>query len=199
MDIRWIEDFLSLAQTRSFSRSAEERGMTQSALSKRIRALEQWVGADLIDRRGFPMGLTPAGMLFSSAARDSVRALMDARAALRKEQRGQRLLRIAAGHTLAQGFVPQWLQSINPVDAHPGARIRAANVHDSVLALMEGDCDLLFCYHHRDLPLVVDRDLFDSITGGSETLVPVSAPARSGQPMFALPGSTSQALPMLAY
>jgi len=195
MDIRWIEDFLSLAQTRSFSRSADERGITQSALSKRIRALEQWVGTDLIDRRGFPMGLTPAGSLFSHAARDSVKALMDARAALRKEERGRRLLRIAAGHTLAQGFVPQWLHSVRPL----GASIQAANVHDAVLALMEGECDLLVCYHHPELPLVVDREQFERIVVGTEWLWPVSVPASAGQPMFALPGSAGQPLPLLAY
>ncbi|GAB2840147.1 hypothetical protein GCM10027277_03860 [Pseudoduganella ginsengisoli] len=58
---------LSVSQTRSFSRSAEERGITQSALSKRIRALEQWGGADLVDRSSFPMALTPAGMLSGAA------------------------------------------------------------------------------------------------------------------------------------
>jgi DNA-binding transcriptional LysR family regulator len=195
LDIRWIEDFLSLAQTRSFSRSAEERGITQSALSKRIRALEQWVGTDLIDRRGFPMGLTPAGALFAHAARDGVKALTDARAALRKEERGRRLLRIAAGHTLAQGFVARWLRAVGPV----GASIQAANVHDAVLALMEGECDLLVCYDHPDLPLVVDRDQFACVPAGTESLVPVSAPARSGAPLFALPGGAASPVPLLAY
>nr|WP_307727463.1 LysR family transcriptional regulator [Massilia rhizosphaerae] len=195
VDIRWIEDFLSLAQTRSFSRSAEERGITQSALSKRIRALEQWVGADLIDRRGFPMGLTPSGVLFAHAARDGVKALTDARAALRKETRGRRLLRIAAGHTLAQGFVPQWLRAAGA----PGASIQAANVHDAVLALMEGECDLLVCYDHPDLPLVVDRAQFEQVAAGTESLVPVSVPARSGAPLFALPASADRPIPLLAY
>lgn len=195
MDIRWIEDFLSLAQTRSFSRSAEERGITQSALSKRIRALEQWVGADLVDRRGFPMGLTPAGNMFADAAHHSVKGLTDARAALRKEARDRRLLRIAAGHTLAQGFVPQWLRLAGLL----GASIQATNVHDAVLALMEGECDLLVCYHHPELPLVVDRDRFERIAVGTELLVPVSVPASSGHPRFALPGSAARPLPHLAY
>ena len=68
MDIKWLEDFLSLAQTRNFSRSAQERNVTQSALSRRIRALEAWVGADLVDRSTYPLVLTPAGKLFSNAA-----------------------------------------------------------------------------------------------------------------------------------
>ena len=37
MEIKWLEDFVSLANTRSFSRSAVERRVTQSAFSRRIQ------------------------------------------------------------------------------------------------------------------------------------------------------------------
>eukprot|EP01034_Spumella_vulgaris_P024715 gene24715-31089_t len=174
MDTRWIEDFQSLAQTRSFSRSADERGVTQSALSKRIRALEQWVGADLIDRRGFPMALTPAG-----------------------GQRG--MLRIAAGHTLAHAFVPRWLQAAGAGRARLQATVKAANVHDSVLALTEGACDLLVCYHHPDLPVLVDPQQFDSLVVGEDVLLPACVPGRAGGAAFPLPGAQTAPLPLLAY
>src|ERR1051325_12202596 len=39
VELKWLEDFLSLAETRSFSRSANVRYITQSALSRRTRAL----------------------------------------------------------------------------------------------------------------------------------------------------------------
>ncbi|HXQ40880.1 MAG TPA: LysR family transcriptional regulator, partial [Candidatus Udaeobacter sp.] len=50
MELKWLEDFLSLAETRNFSRSAELRFTTQPAFSRRIKALEEWVGATLFDR-----------------------------------------------------------------------------------------------------------------------------------------------------
>lgn len=40
MDLKWLEDFISLAETHSFSRSAELRHVTQPAFSHRIRSLE---------------------------------------------------------------------------------------------------------------------------------------------------------------
>jgi len=40
VELKWLEDFISLARTRNFSRSAEERHVTQSAFSRRIQALE---------------------------------------------------------------------------------------------------------------------------------------------------------------
>jgi DNA-binding transcriptional LysR family regulator len=50
MDTKWLEDFVSLAETRSFSRSAQLRHVTQPAFSRRIQALEAWAGIDLVDR-----------------------------------------------------------------------------------------------------------------------------------------------------
>lgn len=50
MEAKWLEDFLSLADTRSFSRAARNRHLTQSAFSRRIAALETWMDAKLVDR-----------------------------------------------------------------------------------------------------------------------------------------------------
>jgi LysR family transcriptional regulator, hypochlorite-specific transcription factor HypT len=54
MDTKWLEDFVSLAATRSFSRSAQLRHVTQPAFSRRIQALEAWAGVDLVDRSIYP-------------------------------------------------------------------------------------------------------------------------------------------------
>ena len=51
MNLTCVDDFLALAATGYFSRAAEERHMTQPAFSRRIRALEEWLGAELFDRR----------------------------------------------------------------------------------------------------------------------------------------------------
>ena len=59
MDIKWLEDFLALAETRNFSRAAAQRNVTQPAFSRRIRALESWLGNELFDRAAYPTALTP--------------------------------------------------------------------------------------------------------------------------------------------
>src|SRR6266404_5853308 len=79
MELKWLEDFLSLAETRNFSRSAELRFTTQPAFSRRIKALEDWVGAILIDRSAQPVGLTGAGANFRSLAEEVVRQLYQGR------------------------------------------------------------------------------------------------------------------------
>ena len=52
MDLNWLRDFECLARTLNFTRAAEDRNITQSAFSRRIKALESWVGAPLINRAG---------------------------------------------------------------------------------------------------------------------------------------------------
>src|SRR6516225_1972659 len=101
MEIKWIEDFIALAQYQSFSRAAEFRNVTQSGFSRRIQSLEQWVGAELIDRSSFPPVLTPAGQLFREVADDVLARLLDTRAIIRTEQRiAAKSLQICAGHTI---------------------------------------------------------------------------------------------------
>lgn len=54
VDQKLLEDFLSLCRHRSFSHAAQERNVTQPAFSRRIRALEEWLGVVLFDRTALP-------------------------------------------------------------------------------------------------------------------------------------------------
>jgi LysR family transcriptional regulator, hypochlorite-specific transcription factor HypT len=199
MDIKWLDDFLSLAQTRNFSRSAEDRCVTQSALSRRIQSLEAWVGADLVDRSTYPLVLTPAGKMFSAAASEAMRLLNDARAVLRVQETSDQVLRVSAGHALSLNFFPAWLTGVQARVGPLRARILPTNVHDSVLSLIEGNCDLLLCYHHADLPIELDAGRFEYRHLGDEVVLPVCIPNRAGSPAYGLPGSKAQPLPHLAY
>jgi DNA-binding transcriptional LysR family regulator len=61
MDISALQAFIAVAESGSFSRGAERLFLTQPAISKRIAALEQEIGARLFDRVGRKIHLTPAG------------------------------------------------------------------------------------------------------------------------------------------
>ena len=58
MNLSWLDDFAALAASGNFSRAADERHMTQPAFSRRVRALEEWLGVDLFDRSSQPAKLT---------------------------------------------------------------------------------------------------------------------------------------------
>ncbi|MEK7223920.1 MAG: LysR family transcriptional regulator [Pseudomonadota bacterium] len=61
MDISALQAFIAVAESGSFSRAGERIFLTQPAVSKRIAALEQDIGARLFDRVGRKIHLTPAG------------------------------------------------------------------------------------------------------------------------------------------
>jgi len=86
VETKWLEDFVSLAETRSFSRSAQLRHVTQPAFSRRIQALEAWVGVDLVDRSAYPTRLTPAGQAFHAQALEVLDSLQAARNMMRAHQ-----------------------------------------------------------------------------------------------------------------
>ena len=79
MQLKWFEDFVALAQTRSFSRSAELRHVMQPAFGRRIKALQAWAGTALIERGGVPVTLTAAGASVLDNAQQMVGNLGHAR------------------------------------------------------------------------------------------------------------------------
>jgi DNA-binding transcriptional LysR family regulator len=74
MDFDQLETFLEVARLSSFSRAAEKRFRTQPAISAQIRALEEEVGAKLLDRSGGKVALTQAGKIFQKYAEETVQS-----------------------------------------------------------------------------------------------------------------------------
>ncbi len=74
MELRHLRYFLAVATANSFTRAAEELGISQPTLSHQVRQLEQMAGASLFDRLGKKVRLTPAGHDLIVHARDTLRA-----------------------------------------------------------------------------------------------------------------------------
>lgn len=200
METKWLEDFVSLAETRSFSRSAQLRHVTQPAFSRRIQSLEAWAGTDLVDRSSYPTRLTPAGQTLYEQALEMLQSLQSTRAMLRAHTAAaQDVIEFAVPHTLAFTFFPAWLSSLREVSGPIKSRLIALNVHDAVMRLVEGSCDLLIAYHHVTQPIQLDAARYEMLQLGREILSPYVKPDASGQPLYALPGSAAQPLPYLAY
>jgi DNA-binding transcriptional LysR family regulator len=92
MDFDQLETFLEVARLSSFSRAAEKRFRTQPAISAQIRALEDEIGAKLLDRSGGKVSLTGAGKAFQKYAEDAIqarRAVVTAMAEMERVPRGE--------------------------------------------------------------------------------------------------------------
>ncbi|MBI1218523.1 MAG: LysR family transcriptional regulator [Rhodobacteraceae bacterium] len=123
MDIRTYAGFVAVADLSSVTLAADRLHLTQSALSRQIKALEDSLGIRLFEKAGRNLRLTPAGEallgrvnLLLSAER-SLRTFADD---LKSDQAG--LLRIGACSQLIERFLPAFLKRWT--SANPGIDVR---------------------------------------------------------------------------
>jgi len=206
MESKWLEDFVTLSETRSFSRAAELRGVTQPAFSRRIQALEAWVGTAFIDRTSYPTKLSAAGQVFHEQAIEMLSGINGIRALLRgRHSVGENTLNFAAPHTLAITFFPQWLTGLERgFGQRLSTKLSAFNVHDAVLQLVDGACDFVLIYNHPRVPVHLDPHRYDTLRLGSEFMRPYSvidsaSISKTPQAMYKLPGSKNKPLPFLSF
>lgn len=184
MDIKWLEDFLVLAQTGNFSQASLERNVTQPAFSRRIRALEAWLGVLLFDRRTYPVTMTGEGRAFRETAESIIASLYADRAQFQEQQVGKIPdLRIAAATTLNLNFVPDWLRQLEPAIGHLTTHIFTTNFHDMAQKLADGDIDLVLQYSYEKVPLLFELSRFQTRVLAHESLVLVSATDKDGLPL----------------
>ncbi|WP_324769717.1 LysR substrate-binding domain-containing protein [Pokkaliibacter plantistimulans] len=198
MEVSWLEDFLTLAVTRNFSRAAELRNVTQPAFSRRIRNLEYWVGATLVDRSIFPIILTPAGDVFRKTAQETLDSLRNGR----EEAQGfvpkaGEIVSIAASHTLAVSFFSDWHMKLQAKIGKIKVRVVADHVAGCIEALITDNCDLMLSYSNPALPSLADIERYPYLTLSQERLVPVSIPKPDKTPFFDL--NSEKTLPLLCY
>ena len=200
MELKWLEDFLTLARTGNFSRAAQERYVTQSAFSRRIQALESWLGVALVDRSSYPTTLTPAGEIFRESAIETSRSLTQLRDDLRRLERGgDDAVVFSAQHTLCLWFFPTLLHRLNSYAGPLATRLLADNLHNCVQLLVQGNCDFLLCFHYPGTLPLLDALRYPSLTLGEDRLVPVTAPDDRKRPRYRLPGSKATPATYLAY
>jgi DNA-binding transcriptional LysR family regulator len=199
MQLTWLEDFVELARTRSFSRAAENRFVTHPAFGRRIRALEEWVGTALVERKQ-PVSLTPAGTMFLDAAVHSLDVLHAARAQLQDVAlHPDETLRIATGRTLARTFFPDWYEAINRRFGPFSVAVSTGGAQEAIMRLYAGDVDLLVIYSSPTTRLLTDPNRCESLFLDREILLPVSAPDAKGRPKFRILPSSEMPIPWLAF
>jgi LysR family transcriptional regulator, low CO2-responsive transcriptional regulator len=142
MDLDQLETFLEVARLSSFSRAAERRFRTQPAISSQIRALEEEVGAKLLDRSGGKVAVTGPGKVFQKYAEDVLeqrRVMLVALAEMHRVPRGELVVSANEGtclHILPEVFAEFKRQY--PIVAVSVKRLE----HNKILeAIIENSCD----------------------------------------------------------
>jgi DNA-binding transcriptional LysR family regulator len=200
MNLIWLEDFLALAASGNFSRAAAERHMTQPAFSRRIRALEDWLGVPLFDRSSQPAALTETGEWFRSVAQDLLdrvdRVPEQARAI---SEAGAATLRFACTHSLSFTFLPLWLRSLESGMAPGPMQLVSDVMQQCETLLQQGRVQFLLGHWHAQVAGRLASSEHPSVQVGIDMLLPVCAADKTGQPLHRLSIKNQAAVPLLAY
>jgi DNA-binding transcriptional LysR family regulator len=120
-----VEAFLGVARHRNFRKAAAELGVTPSAISQAVRALEARVGAALFIRTTRSVGLTEAGERFLSRAKPAFEELVAASEAARElGQRPAGLLRLTAPRAVVPILLEPLIASF--CEANPEVEVEIA-------------------------------------------------------------------------
>jgi LysR family transcriptional regulator, low CO2-responsive transcriptional regulator len=142
MDFDQLETFLEVARLSSFSRAAERRFRTQPAISSQIRALEEEVGAKLLDRSGGKVAVTGAGKVFRTYAEDVLeqrRVMLVALAEMHRVPRGE--LVVSANEGTCLHILPEVFAEFKR--EYPSVAVSVKRLeHNKILeAIIENSCD----------------------------------------------------------
>jgi len=200
LELYWLQDFLALVRTGNFSRAATERHVTQSAFSRRIQALEDWVGAPLFDRSGHPVELTSAGQQLLPIAVGSVEPLLDFRASIRAHAADSApTVSFLMPTPCSAGIFPALLARLNREIGPIVGRGSVKRIDEVAERYAGGEADLALSYRHPSLPRPAGFDELDVIEIADEPMIPVCAPQRRGTPGYVLPVVPGSPLVYLPY
>lgn len=201
MELNWLNDFVELAAVRNFSAAAAARNITQPAFSRRIRALENWVGAELIDRSNYPVSHTKSGEIFLETSRDLIREIYRLRDECREQtDMGTDTLNLSALHTLALSVFPDILADIEAKAGPFITRMNTTDFHDCIEALALGRCDIAFFYKHKLGPPVLQTGQFLAKKIANDPFHLVCAANSAGGPLFDLSQtSRTRPVPLVSY
>jgi len=179
-----LQAMIAAAESGSFTGAAEMLGVTHGSISRRIAALESWLGTALFERHGRGVRLTPAGQRFAAEARRSLNALTRS-AEQWRPRRGRPTVRLSVVPSFGRLWLLPRLARLERGDIHVDVTMEHRS---SDLDAREADVAIRYGGGHWEG--LEARPLLD------ETLRPAAAPALADMGVAATPEALVR-LPLL--
>jgi len=198
MDTRWLQDFLTLVEVRSFTRAAELRHCSQAAFSRRIQNLENWLGTELVDRSRYPLYLTQAGddLLVNA---DRLLAQLEGLRVRPVRFEAQRNVRIALPYALASQWLPTWWKMWCGADRHWTCQALVGSVLETTADFAAGAADILINYYQPTQRIALDAADYEKAVLLSDVVRPYCSRQLLDRKGFALPGTKAKPVPYFHY
>ncbi|MDR6999925.1 LysR family transcriptional regulator [Neobacillus niacini] len=122
MDIKWLKTFIVAARYENFRKASEELFLTQPAVTKHVKRLEEYLHISLFERSGKNVSLTPAGSRFLSSAIKILKKYEDEMEEFEGWKQGyNRKLTIAVAPQIAVSILPLFLRIF--MEQHPNIEV----------------------------------------------------------------------------
>jgi DNA-binding transcriptional LysR family regulator len=137
MELRQLRYFVAAAETGNISRAAQKIFLTQPALSRQIKALEDEIGQCLLERQAHSIRLTPTGEALLREARELLQRADEMLERVRGAGQSSRL-RVGYAPSLASGLLSEAVTNFS--QKHPNARVELFDLSTKeMLAGLEND------------------------------------------------------------
>ena len=161
MDTELLRTFLEVNKTRHFARAAANLYLTQSAVSSRIRMLEQIVGVPLFTRRRNDIRLTPEGRKLKEHAETILTAWSRARQEIAVEEQGKSSLNIAVIVGLASVLLDDWLINFRANNPEVVVNVELLETESALRRLREGTLDVALMFESAQEDGLLQQELAD--------------------------------------
>lgn len=159
MDIELLRTFLEVARTRHFGKAAAELCVTQSAVSARIRQLEQTVGVALFTRSRNNIQLTPEGRQLHKHAETIVQVWARARQESGLGAEFSRGLAVGAMLDLWETLLDDWLRQLRERMPDTALLVETGAADLLIRKLLDGVLDLAVLFEPPQAPELEIREL----------------------------------------
>lgn len=144
MDVRHLKTLLAVVDTGSFVAAGEKLGLSQSAVSLQIKALEEELGVFLFDRSTRPPTPSARGQILAEQGKSIIDLVEEAKRTTTDELvRGK--LTIGAVLTSLSSFMPPAISSLRREHPHLNLDVRSGNSADLAMKLLRGELDVVVC------------------------------------------------------
>lgn len=161
LDLRQLQNFVALARERSYTKAARVVNLSQSAISHSVRALEKELNCALVKKAGRNLVLTEFGEVFLRESADILDRIQGLRTKIEDMGRwGRGRLRIGAGATACQYFLPPVLRELQATFPECDLVVHPGDTPKSLESLREGIIDVAILVRARDLSDCTFQRLF---------------------------------------
>lgn len=144
MEIRNLITFVRIAENRNFSKTADQLGYSQSAVTMQIKQLESELHAQLFERIGKKIKLTASGERLLPHALDILNSVRKAESIAREPEQASGRLCIGTCESYVSSILPSIIMEFSETCPHAEISIHTASVLDLFHLLKQNDIDILY-------------------------------------------------------